>query len=254
MLGAIIGDVIGSVYEKSGLKTTDFELFRRDSHFTDDTVLTVAVMDCLLNGNAYTETFQDYGKRYLNAGFSKSFKSWILSETPIPYGAFTNGSAMRVSPIAWFYKKLEAVQAEASRSAEVSHHHPEGIKGAVAVASAIFLARKGSTKTEIKNYIEAEFGYNLSRTLSDIRPKYQFDSTNAGSVPEAIIAFLESFEFEEAIRNAISLGGDADTQASITGALSEAFYKNIPPFLVTKTIGYLPLPFIEIVDEFYARI
>lgn len=254
MLGAIIGDVIGSIYEKAALKSTEFELFTPESHFTDDTVLTVAVMDCLLNGKDYTETFQEYGRRYLNVGFSKNFKNWIRSDNPQPYGALTNGAAMRVSPIAWYYKKLETVQTEARQSAAVSHDHPEGIKGAVAVASAIFLARKGSTKTEIKNYIEAEFGYNLSRTLADIRPDYSFDTTAAGSVPEAILAFLESFDFEEAIRNAISLGGDADTQASIAGALAEAFYKKIPTPLATETIRRLPLPFIELLDELYAAI
>jgi len=254
MLGAIIGDVIGSVYEKAGLKTTDFELFTPESHFTDDTVLTIAVMDCLLHGKDYTPTFQEYGKRYLNAGFSKTFQNWILAENPQPYEACTNGSAMRVSPIAWFYNQLETVQAEAKRSAAVSHNHPEGIKGAVATASAIFLARKGSTKTEIKNYLEAEFGYPLSRTLEDIRPVYQFETAAATSVPEAIIAFLESFEFEEAIRNAISLGGDADTQACIAGALAEAFYKKIPTPIATETIRRLPLGFIEIVDEFYGRV
>lgn len=254
MLGAIIGDIIGSIYEKANLKTTDFELFTPDSHFTDDTVLTIAVMDCLLNGKDYPDTFQEYGKRYLNVGFSKSFKNWILSENPQPYAAFTNGAAMRVSPIAWFYKKLETVQAEARRSAAISHNHPEGIKGAVAVASAIFMARKGSSKTDIKNYLEAEFSYNLSRTLAEIRPIYQFDSSAAGSVPEAIIAFLESFDFEEAIRNAISLGGDADTQACIAGALAEAFYKKIPSGIANEAIRRLPLGFIEILDEYYARI
>lgn len=254
MLGAIIGDVIGSVYEKSGLKTTDFESFTPDSHFTDDTVLTIAVMDCLLNGKDYTATFQSYGKRFLNVGFSKTFKNWILSEQPKPYNAYTNGAAMRVSPIGWFYDNLEAVQAEARRSAAVSHDHPEGIKSAVALASAIFMARKGSSKTEIKNYLETNYEYNLSRTLADIRPTYQFETAAATSVPEAIIAFLESFEFEEAIRNAISLGGDADTQACIAGALAEAFYKKIPNDIASEGIRRLPLGFIEILDEFYAQI
>jgi ADP-ribosylglycohydrolase len=254
MLGAIIGDVIGSVYEKAGLKTTDFELFTPDSHFTDDTVLTVAVMDCLLNDKPYIETFQDYGERYFNVGFSKNFKNWILSDFPQPYQAQTNGAAMRVSPIAWFHHQLENVQAETRRSAAVSHDHPEGIKGAEAVASAIFLARKGSTKTDIKSYLEGTFGYNLSRTLESIRPKYSFDTTAAGSVPEAMIAFLESFDFEEAIRNAISLGGDADTQASIAGALAEAFYKKIPTALAGEAIRRLPMPFIELIDAFYASI
>lgn len=254
MLGAIIGDVIGSIYEKAGLKTTDFELFTIDSHFTDDTVLTIAVMDSLLHGKDYVLTFQDYGRRYLNAGFSKAFKNWILSDSPQPYQACTNGSAMRVSPIAWFYDNLEAVQAEARRSAMVSHDHPEGIKGAVATASAIFLARKGSTKTEIKHYIETAFGYDLSRNLATIRPNYSFETNCATSVPEAMIAFLESFEFEEAIRNAISLGGDADTQASIAGALAEAFYKKIPTPVATEAIRRLPLHFIEMVDAFYAQI
>ncbi len=252
MLGAIIGDVVGSVYERSGLKTTDFELFTNKSHFTDDTVLTVAVMDALLHGRDYISTFQEYGKAHFDAGFSKNFKRWIVN--PKPYNGNTNGAAMRVSPIAWYYNTLEQVQAEAKASASISHDHPDGIKGAVATASAIFLARKGSTKSEIKNYIEAEFGYDLSRSLDDIRPTYAFDMTCAGSVPEAIIAFLESFDFEEAIINAVSLGGDADTQASIAGALAEAFYKKIPELIAMQTIKRLPANFLEIIDEFYATI
>ncbi|MFN7119967.1 MAG: ADP-ribosylglycohydrolase family protein [Saprospiraceae bacterium] len=254
MLGAIIGDVIGSVYEKAGLKTIDFELFIPESHFTDDTVLTIAVMDCLINQKDYTPTFQEYGRRYQQVGFSKNFKNWLAAENPQPYPADTNGAAMRVSPIAWFYDRLESVQAEAERSAVVSHQHPDAINAAVATASAIFLARKGSTKTEIKNYLEAEFGYNLSRTLEAIRPTYTFATAATQSVPEAIIAFLESFDYEEAIRNAISLGGDADTQASIAGALAEAFYKKIPTTIATETIRRLPLGFIETLDEFYSRI
>lgn len=252
MLGAIIGDVIGSVYEQSGLKTTDFELFTNESHFTDDTVLTVAVMEVLLHGRNYVEVFQEYGQTYPKAGFSKNFRKWIAD--PKPYNANTNGSAMRVSPIAWYYATLPQVQAEAKASALVSHNHPEGIKGAVATASAIFMARDGASKTEIKNYIEQEFGYNLSRNLDDIRPSYGFDYTSAGSVPEAMIAFLESFDFEEAIINAVSLGGDADTQASIAGALAEAFYKQIPDAIAIQTIKRLPAPFLELIDAFYANI
>jgi len=209
MLGAIIGDVVGSVYEWNNIKRKDFPLLREDCFFTDDTVMTVAVAEALLNGG-HTEDFinamKKYGRMYPNAGYGSRFNEWLFSNNTKPYNSFGNGSAMRVSPVAWFFDALEEVQELAEKSAAVTHNHPEGIKGAQATASAIFLARTGETKEAIKTYIERQYGYDLGRTLDEIRPNYVFNETCQETVPQAIIAFLESTGFEDAIRNAVSLG------------------------------------------------
>lgn len=228
MLGAIAGDVIGSPYEHAPIRSKDFPLFNRYSTFTDDTVLSLAVADSLLNSLPYTTTFRDYFQRYPNAGYGGRFRRWARSPLPKPYGSHGNGSAMRVSPIAWFYDDYDRVQEEALYSAEVTHNHPEGIKGAQAVAAAIYLARTGTSKPAIRAHIEDRFGYDLSATLDDIRPGYTFQVSCQESVPQAIIAFLESTDFEDAVRNAVSLGGDSDTQACIAGAIAEAHYGGVP--------------------------
>jgi ADP-ribosylglycohydrolase len=206
----------------------DFELFRKGTYFTDDSVLTAATMDALLYELDYTEVYQEYGQLYPHRGYGDNFKSWIYSSNPKPYNSWGNGSAMRVSPVGWFCNSIDAVLAEAKKSAEVTHNHPEGIKGAQAVAAAVYLARTGKSKNEIKQFIADRFGYNLDRTIAEIRPDYQFDVSCQGSVPQAIIAFLESDNFENAVRLAISIGGDSDTIACITGGIAEAFYKTIP--------------------------
>lgn len=228
MIGAIAGDMIGSVYEGDPIKTKDFGLFAADADFTDDTVLTVAVAEVLLTGGDYTETFKRYFRRYPNRGFGASFYHWARSADPLPYGSFGNGAAMRVSPIGWAFDSLETVLEEAKRSAAVSHNHPEGIKGAQATAAAVFLARSGAGKDEIKRYVESTFGYDLHRTLGAIRPHYHFDVSCQGSVPEAILCFLEAKDYEDAVRNAVSLGGDSDTMACIAGGIAEAFYGGVP--------------------------
>ncbi len=250
MIGSIAGDIIGSVYEWNNIKTTDFELFEPRCRYTDDTVLTVAVADCILSGRGYLEVIREYGRRYPDAGYGGLFRKWLFSGNPQPYNSFGNGSAMRVSPVGFAFSPLEAVLNEAKKSSEVTHSHPEGIKGAQAVASAIFLARVGRGKEEVKGYVEDLFGYNLSRRLDDIRPGYRFDETCQGSVPEAIIAFLESSDYEDAVRKAVSLGGDSDTIGCITGGIAQAYYRNIPRFIVEKVRGILPAEFLKIIDDF----
>ena len=228
MLGAIIGDVLGSTFEFYPMKTKQFELLDNNSHFTDDTVMTVAVADSIMNEVPYTESLQQWGRKYPRAGYGGWFKKWIHQDDPKPYNSFGNGSAMRCSSVGWLLDDEDSVLDEAKKSAEITHNHPEGIKGAQAVALGVLMGRKGSSKKEIKEKLEDLFGYNLSQKLEQIIPNYKYDSTCQGSVPQAIIAFLESTDFEDAIRNSVSLGGDADTQACITGSLAEAHYKNIP--------------------------
>jgi ADP-ribosylglycohydrolase len=238
-LGAIAGDVIGSVHEHAGTKTTDFPLFTPASRFTDDSVLTAAVAEVLASGGDYADSLQRWARAYPRAGYGGAFRRWMWSEAAAPYGSFGNGSGMRASPVGWARTSLEEVLDEARRSAEVTHDHPEGIKGAQAVAAAVFLARTGSSKDEVRAAITTRFGYDLSRRLDDIRPQYTFDVTCQGSVPEALIAFLESSGWEDAVRKAVSLGGDADTLACMTGAVAEAFYGGVPPEIATEVVARL---------------
>jgi ADP-ribosylglycohydrolase len=231
MIGAIAGDIIGSIYEAHPIKTKDFPLFERRSRFTDDTVLTVAVADVLLHGGNYTDRLREYYSRYPDAGYGGFFHTWARSSEPKPYGSFGNGSAMRVSPIGFAFDDLETVLREAKRSAEVTHDHPEGIKGAQAIAAAIFLARTNSSKAEITAFVSQNFGYRLDDTLETIRPDYQFDVTCQGTVPAALICFLQSTDFEDTIRNAVSLGGDSDTLACIAGGVAQAYYRVVPAYI-----------------------
>lgn len=224
MIGAIAGDIIGSVYENLRTKRKDFRLFTPVSTFTDDTVLTVAVADAILSGTDYGETIKAYARRHPMRGYGPRFLAWMVTPGTKPYNSFGNGSAMRISPVAYAFDSEEDVVREAEQSAACTHSHPEGIKGAQAVALAVFLARKGAGKDEIRQAVSGRFGYDLSRTVDGIRPGYRIDLTCQGSVPEAIIAFLDSESFEDAVRNAVSLGGDADTQACIAGAIAEAHY------------------------------
>ncbi len=253
MLGAIIGDVIGSRFEGRYKKSIDFTLFNDKSIFTDDSVLTVACADCLLNNKTYVNAFQKYGRKYPNAGYGANFYEWIFSDNPQPYNSWGNGSAMRVSPVAYAFNDLEEVLEEAKKSAEVTHNHPEGIKGAQAIATSVYLARNKKTKSELKDYIQAKFGYDLERKLDDIRPKYRFDVSCQGSVPEAIIAFLESTDFESSIRLAISIGGDSDTIAAMAGSIAEAFYTEMPANIIKETKKRLPNEFLAIIEQFKER-
>ncbi len=250
ILGAIIGDMIGSVFEFNNYKSTDFPLFQSKTTFTDDSVLTLATMVVALHKLDYVNTYQAYGRKYTNRGYGGTFLYWIYMDEPEPYLSFGNGAAMRVSPVGWAYNTIDEVLRQAKRSAEVSHNHPEGIKGAQATASAVFLARTGKSKPEIKEFIEVMFGYDLNRTIAQIRPGYSFDVTCQGSVPEAIIAFLESTDYESTIRLSVSLGGDSDTIACIAGGIAEAFYQEIPEYIIDKALQLLPKEFINLIGAF----
>ena len=252
ILGAIAGDVIGSVYEFNNTRTTDFPLFKRETTFTDDTVMTIAIADAILHNKDFAQTILDYGKRYPNRGYGTSFFKWLAHDTPAPpYNSWGNGSAMRVSAVGFAYNDLDKVLKKAEKTAVVTHNHPDGIKGAQATAAAIFLARTGKNKAEIKAYIEQKFGYDLDFTLDEIRPTFPFDENCQGTVPQSIVAFLESTDYDSAIRLAISLGGDSDTIACITGGIAIAFYKEMSQVIVDKIRReYLPPAFVTIIDEF----
>ncbi len=253
MIGAIAGDVIGSAYEHHPVKSVEFELFSGHSRFTDDTVCTIALADAILTDGDYETLLRSHCRRYPHAGYGGRFKKWLYSDPVKPYNSFGNGSAMRVSPVGFACQTESEVLKAAEKSAKITHDHPEGIKGAQATALAVFLAAHNADKQTIKAEIRSRFGYDLERKLDDIRPAYSFDVTCQGSVPEAIIAFLESNSYEESIRLSISLGGDADTQACITGGIAQAFYKTIPSDIEEKTMELLPPDYREIVERFRNR-
>ena len=250
MLGAIVGDVLGSTFEFYPMKTKKLELLEKNSHFTDDTVMTVAVADSIMNGVPYTESLQKWGRKYPRAGYGSWFKKWIHLDDPKAYNSYGNGSAMRCSSIGWLFDDEYSVLKEAKKSAKITHNHPEGIKGAQAVSLGVLMGRNGSSKKEIKEKLEALFDYDLSQELDRIRPNYTFNPTCQGSVPQAIIAFLESMDFEDAIRNSISLGGDADTQACITGSLAEAYYKSIPDEIISFVKWRIENDLLAVLDQF----
>ncbi len=250
MLSAIAGDVIGCAYERNPIKTTSFPLFSEMSRFTDDSVMTIAVAQAILEQTDYGTSMKTFGRKYPDAGYGGSFYEWIFQIGVFPYRSFGNGSAMRVSPIGFAYDKIDNVLIEARRSAEVSHDHPEGIKGAQATALGVLLARQGASKEEIRNEVSRRFDYDLQRSVEEIRPSYQFDVSCQGSVPEAIIAFLDSANYEDAVRNAVSLGGDSDTLACIAGGIAHAYYKVIPANIVTATRKALPEMLLSVVDRF----
>lgn len=248
MLGAIFGDIVGSVYEFNNTNNYNFPLLSDRSRLTDDSLMTLAVAKALMDtwGQpddairvALVREMRDFGRRYPDGGYGGRFRQWLAAEAPQPYGSFGNGNAMRVSPAGWLYGTMEETLHAAKLTADVTHNHPEGIKGAQATAAAIFLARTGHSKPEIKQYVEQTFGYGLNRTCDEIRPTYHHVETCQQTVPEAIIAFLESNSFEDALRNAVSLGGDSDTLACITGGIAEAFY-GMPQELRDETLKRLP--------------
>lgn len=250
MIGAIAGDIIGSVFEQNPIKTTTFPLFTKTSRFTDDTVLSVAIADAILNRTDYAIALKTYGRMYPAAGYGMSFFSWMQSDDPKPYNSWGNGSAMRVSAVGFAFDSDREVLGAAENSAAVTHNHPEGIKGAQATALAIFLARQGAAKSDIRRHIRDRFHYNLDRSLAEIRPHYTFDISCQGSVPESIIAFLESWNFEDAIRLAVSLGGDSDTMACIAGGIAQAYYGHIPGDIIVQVRRRLPEAFLDIIDQF----
>lgn len=239
MIGAIAGDIIGSVYEWDNIKTKQFDLFSPECFFTDDTVLTVALADAILNKQDYVPVMKSYYQKYPDAGYGGMFHRWAQSEESRPYNSWGNGAAMRISPVGFAFDSLEEVLTKARQYTEVTHNHPEGIKGAQAVAAAIFLARTGKSKAEIREYVATTFGYDLTLTVDEIRPTYEFNESCQQTVPQAIIAFLDSDDFEDAIRNAISMGGDSDTLACIAGGIADAFYGGVPDSILQKTMELL---------------
>ncbi len=253
MLGAIAGDVFGAAYEGSPTQRADVDLFERPRFFTDDTVLTVATADALLGDGDYAAAYRRWGRRHPRRGYGGSFRRWLHVDDAGPYRSFGNGSAMRVSPVGWALSTVDEVLAEATRSAAVTHDHPEGITGAQAAALAVLLARQGAGPTTIRNEIAGRFGYDMDRSVASIRPDYHFDVTCRGSVPEALIAFLEAEGVEDAIRLAISLGGDADTQAAIAGAAAEARFGGLPAALEDEVRRVVDAALLEIADRFRSR-
>lgn len=260
MYGAIIGDMVGSPFEfDRGNKTKEFELFCSESEFTDDTVMTIAVAEALLEAGKDGKTelikemvirsMQKWGRKYPYAGYGGRFRWWLQAENPQPYNSYGNGSAMRVSAAGWLYDSLERTREVARATAEVTHNHPEGITGAEATVAAIFMARNGRTKAEIKQYIVEEFGYDLSKTCDEIRPGYYHVESCQGTVPEAITAFLEGKDFEDVIRTAVSLGGDCDTLTAIAGSIAEAYY-GVPEEMKEEARRRLPGEFVEVLNSF----
>ncbi len=252
MLGAIAGDMIGSVYEFSPTKAIDFPLLQQASTFTDDTVLTIAIAESLLTGKSYTAALKHWGRRYPNAGYGKNFYQWLMSRCSVAYSSWGNGSAMRVSPVGWAFDTLEKTLEAATATAMPTHNHPEGIRGAQAIAGVIWLARMGHSKAEIQQWVTQSIGYELPASIAAIRPAYTFEVSCQGSVPQAIQCFLEAESTEAAIRLAVSLGGDADTQASMAGAMGEACWGIKEP-LAQQVLERLPENILTVLNEFQRR-
>lgn len=253
MLGAIVGDIVGSVYEHRPTKSKEFPLWSAESRFTDDTVLTVAVAAAILDGGDYSASLKEFGRRYPGAGYGGNFRRWLRSESSEPYGSWGNGSAMRVSPVGFAFDTVDEVLEEAKKSAAATHDHPEGIKGAQAVALAVLLARRGEKKGAIAEELSGRFGYDLSRSSDEIRPDYRFDVSCQGSVPEALVAFLDSDSLEDAVRTAVSLGGDSDTLAAIAGAVAQAYHGGVPEALGREVRDRLPVDLLTVLDRFCTR-
>lgn len=258
MYGAVFGDIIGSTYELHNVKTENFELFPSESQFTDDTVLSIAVAEKILNQKnsymndrkSYALWYKQYYRRYPNAGYGQMFTSWAQSGDLYVQRSFGNGGAMRVTAIGYAYDSIKEIKKQVKYSCYYTHHHHEAVKGAQAVATAVFMARKGCDKEEIKKYIVKNFGYKLEITLDEIRDKYVFDSRTSYSVPPALEAFLESNSYEDAIRKAISIGGDSDTIACMTGGIAHAYYKNIPKEIYNRGMMFLDSGINKVLKEF----
>lgn len=253
MLGSIIGDVVGSVYEFNNYRAKDFSpFFHINASFTDDTVCTVAVAEALIDGKCPARTLKEWGERYWsNGGWGRSFALWLGSDSLEPYGSYGNGAAMRVSPAGLLAKSLDQAQALAVKVTEVTHSHPEGMRGAAATASAVYLARTGSSAADIRDYVTDMFGYDLTKTVDEIRPGYVFNETCQRTVPEALTCVLEATDFEDAIRNAISIGGDSDTVAAIAGGVAEALF-GVPDHIVSEVWAKLPIDMRQVMTRLYA--
>uniref|UniRef100_UPI003890526F ADP-ribosylglycohydrolase family protein n=1 Tax=Methanobrevibacter sp. TaxID=66852 RepID=UPI003890526F len=256
IIGTISGDVIGSSREFRPIKRKDFGLFNEYSTFTDDTVMTLAIASWLVKDKSSLDVLisevKKFGLKYPNAGYGGMFRRWLNQDSPESYGSWANGSAMRVSPCAWVAGSLDEAQQLAEMSAVITHDHPEGIKGALATCDAVYLARTGASKEEIKEHVESNYHYDLSRSVDDIRPDYKFDVSCKGSVPESIICFLEARDFEDTIRNAVSLGGDADTQAAIAGGIASAYW-DVPSEISERTLERLDNNLLEVYLQFVEK-
>lgn len=252
MLGAIVGDIVGSIHEFKPGQAEDFELFGRGTVFTDDTVHCVAIAEVLLEAGDYARSLRTWSRRYPGAGYGGMFYGWMMEDGAPPYGSYGNGSAMRVAPVGWAFDELERVLAEAKRSAEVTHSHAEGIRGAQAIAGAIFLARKGASKRELREFA-TQIGYDCSKTLAERRPHHRMDETCNGTVPVALTAVFESHDFESAVRKAVSMGGDADTLGSIAGGVAEAVYGGVPASHRALALARLTPDLRDVVDRFVER-
>lgn len=255
LAGAAIGDVIGSRYEFAPIKTTDFPYDWDMCDFTDDTVCTVAIADALLRGTDFSESLRRWCRKYPSpmGGYGSRFTDWLYQDSPTPYNSWGNGAAMRISAVGWAFDTMAETLKYAELATAITHNHAEGIKGAQATAACIFLAHQGKDKSEIRDYVEQTFGYNLHRSCDEIRPHYTFDESCQGTVPESVICFLESTDFEQALRLAVSLGGDSDTMGAITGGIAEAYYKNIPSELISRVRGMLPTDLLEVLNRFHVR-
>lgn len=251
MIGAIIGDIVGSRFEFNNHRSTEFEFFHPNCDFTDDTVMTVAVADAIMSGRPFGETMHEYGNRYVNRGYGGRFFQWLNADDYRPYNSFGNGSAMRVSPCAFLAKgNREKALTWASASAVCTHNHPEGVKGALAITDLILMASERRSKDEIRKMAEDLYGYDMDFTIDEIRPYYRFNETCQKTVPQAIECFIESHDFESAIRIAISLGGDSDTIANITGGIAEAYY-GVPEEMVSEARKMLPPEMCKVIDKMY---
>jgi ADP-ribosylglycohydrolase len=256
MYGALLGDIFGSIYEFNNRKTDkpeEINLLNPDCYYTDDSVLTIATAQAILTDGDFRKAYQEWARRYPRAGYGGGFRRWVFGDSSQPYNSWGNGSAMRISPVGWAFSTMEDTLAEAKKSAEVTHNHPEGIKGAQATAAAIFMARNGASKADIREYIIQQFGYNLDRTVSEIRPIYKFNESCQGTVPEAIIVFLESHDFAHCMQLAISIGGDTDTLACIAGGIAEAFYKEIPKEMIDFADNRIPYSMKQVVSGFRGK-
>ena len=260
MIGAIIGDIVGSRFEWNNIKSKDFDLFSAGCFFTDDSVMTIAVADALIRAKGNLDILSEYavesmqliGRPFPDCGYGGSFYHWMYSDNPKPYGSYGNGAAMRVSACGFAAKSLEEAKALSKAVTEVTHNHPEGIKGAEATVVAIYLARSGYSIEEIQQHISTKY-YPMDFTLDEIRDTYEFNETCQDTVPQALKAFFESLDFEDAIRNAISIGGNSDTLAAITGGIAEAYY-GVPQDIKDKALNYLDEDLLQIVNRFYASL
>lgn len=239
MIGAIAGDIIGSMYELHSIKTTKFPLFKFGSIYTDDSITTIAIANAILSQTDYASNLKYFGRMFSNAGYGHNFYKWLFSESNDPYNSWGNGAAMRVSPIGFAFNDLNTVLQEAKKSALVTHNHLEGIKGAQVTAASVFMAKTNKSKQEIKDFIESEYKYDLSESVRSLQATYKFDNSCQGTVPQAIICFLESKDFEDAIRLAISIGGDSDTIACICGGIAQAYYKEVPKLIKEEVFNRL---------------